>query len=122
MQITNILRDIKEDASFDRLYIPKEFLQKAGIESIDPKEVIIDKNLSLAREELAKIAFKNYEKSFSLMEKLDKKTSRSIKALAYVYKRYFDIMQNRGWEVISPKPAIGRLAKIFLVLKAYAGR
>ena len=122
MQITNILRDVKEDAIFDRLYIPREFLQKAGIKSVDPKEVIVDKNLSIAREELAKIAFENYKKSFDLINKLDKKTSRSIKALAYVYKRYFDIMQNRGWEVISPKPVVGRWTKIFLVLKAYAGR
>ncbi len=122
MQVTNILRDVREDAMVDRLYIPKEFLLKAGIESVDPKEVIIDKNLSVAREELAKLAFKQYEKSFDLISKLDKKISRSIKALAYVYKRYFDIMQNRGWEVISPKPSISHFLKLLLVLKAYTGR
>ena len=122
MQATNILRDVREDALADRLYIPKEFLQKAGIETSDPKEVIVDKKLSVAREELAKLAMQNYDKSFELINKLDKKTSRSIKALAYVYKRYFDIMQNRGWEVISPKPSINRFVKILLVLRAYAGR
>lgn len=122
MQVTNILRDVKEDAMSDRLYIPKEFLQKAGIETSDPKEVIVDKNLSVAREELAKIAMQNYDQSFALINKLDKKMSRSVKALAYIYKRYFDIMQNRGWEVISPKPIVGRLTKLFLVLKAYTGR
>ena len=122
MQVTNILRDVKEDALSDRLYIPKEFLQKAGILSNNPKEVIIDKNLSIAREELAKIAIENYDKSFNLINNLDKKISRSIKALAYIYKRYFDIMQNRGWEIISPKPSINRFIKMFLVLKAYAGR
>ena len=122
MQATNILRDVREDASVDRLYIPKEFLQKAGINSIDPKEVIVDKKLSLAREELAKIALQNYDKSFALINNLDKKSSRSIKAMAYIYKCYFDIMQNRGWEVISPKPSIYRFLKMLLVLKAYTGR
>ena len=122
MQATNILRDVREDALADRLYIPKEFLIKAGIESNDPKEVVVDKKLSVAREELAKLAMQNYDKSFDLINKLDKKTSRSIKALAYVYKRYFDIMQNRGWEIISPKPSINRFVKMFLVLRAYAGR
>ena len=122
MQATNILRDVREDASVDRLYIPKEFLQKAGINSIDPKEVIVDKKLSLAREELAKIALQNYDKSFALINNLDKKSSRSIKAMAYIYKCYFDIMQNRGWEVISPKPSINRFLKMLLVLKAYTGR
>ena len=122
MQITNILRDVKEDAMLDRLYIPKEFLQKAGIKSFDPKEVIVNKNLSVAREELAKVALQNYNKSFDILNKLDKKISRSVKALAYVYKYYFDIMQNRGWEIISPKPVINRFLKMFLVLKAYTGR
>ena len=56
MQITNILRDVREDASVNRLYIPKEFLQKASIESTDPMTIVIDKNLSVAREELAKLA------------------------------------------------------------------
>lgn len=122
MQVTNVLRDVREDALSDRLYIPKEFLQKAGIETSDPKEVIVNKNLSVAREELAKIAVKSYEKAFELIGKLDKKMSRSIKALAYVYKRYFDIMQNRGWEVISPKPSLSCFIKMYLVFKAYTGR
>ena len=122
MQITNILRDVKEDALSDRLYIPKEFLQKAGIETSDPKEVVVNKNLSIAREELAKIASQNYDKSFNLINKLEGKMSCSVKALAYVYKRYFDIMQNRGWEIISPKPSLNRFHKLCLVLKAYTGR
>lgn len=122
MQTTNILRDVREDAQADRLYIPKEFLQKADIKTNDPKEVVVDKKLSVAREELAKLAIQNFDKSFELINKLDKKTSRSIKAMAYIYKRYFDIMQNRGWEIISPKPTISSFAKMCLILKAYTGR
>lgn len=122
MQITNILRDVREDASVNRLYIPKEFLQKASIESTDPMTIVIDKNLSVAREELAKLASQNYETSFELIKRLDKKIARNIKALAYVYKHCFDIMQNRGWEVISPKPQIGSITKFLLMLKAFLGR
>ena len=122
LQITNILRDVREDAMAGRLYIPREFLQKAGIETTDPMTVLIDKNLSMAREELAKIADSNYSKAFELIKQLDKKIARNIKALAYIYKHYFDIMQNRGWEIISPKPRIGRIAKMFLVIKAFCGR
>ena len=55
LQITNILRDVKEDALADRLYIPREFLEKADISITDPKSVITDKNLVFAREELAKM-------------------------------------------------------------------
>ena len=122
MQLTNILRDVKEDAQADRLYIPKEFLLQAGITSTDPKTVLVDKNLSKAREELAKLALQDYAKAFELIKTLDKKTARNINALSYVYKRYFDIMQNRGWEIISPRPKLNKLQKIMLMIKAMCGR
>ncbi len=119
LQITNILRDVKEDAMADRLYIPKEFLEKAGITSTDPQSVIVDKNLAIAREELAQIAAKNYDEAYGLIKQLDKKTARSVMIIASIYKRYFDIMQNRGWEVISPKPTIGKMKKLGLALRAF---
>ena len=119
LQITNILRDIKEDAYAGRLYIPREFLQKAGITSTDPETVIVDKNLAVAREELAKIALENFAEAQRLIEKLDKKSKRPVNVIACLYKKYFDIMQKRGWEVISPKPKISRLLKFGLILKAF---
>ncbi len=119
LQITNILRDVKEDAMANRLYIPKEFLEKAGITSTDPQSVIVDKNLAIAREELAQIAAKNYDEAYRLIKQLDKKTARSVMIIASIYKRYFDIMQNRGWEVISPKPTIGKMKKLGLALRAF---
>lgn len=122
MQITNVLRDVREDAVADRVYIPKEFLSKAGINSTDPMTVVVDKNLAVAREELAKIAEQDYKESFDLIGQLDKKIARNINAMAYIYKKYFDVMQNRGWEIISPKPAINKFLKLFLVLKAFSGR
>lgn len=122
IQLTTILRDVRDDASLDRLYIPNEFLLKAGIVSKDPMTVVIDKNLAVAREELSRIASENYIKSFELIKKLDKKIARNINAIVYIYKRYFDIMQNRGWEIISPKPQINKFAKLILVIKAFLGK
>ncbi|MBQ8661922.1 MAG: squalene/phytoene synthase family protein [Alphaproteobacteria bacterium] len=122
LQITNILRDVKEDAMVQRLYIPREFLEKAGIQATDPLSVVVNKNLALAREELARIAGKCYDKAFETLKKLDKKTARPVRAIAYIYKRYFDIMQNRGWEVISPKPHLSRPLKLCLALKAFFGK
>lgn len=122
IQLTTILRDVRDDASLDRLYIPNEFLLNAGIVSKDPMTVVIDKNLAVAREELSRIASENYIKSFELIKKLDKKIARNINAIVYIYKRYFDIMQNRGWEIISPKPQINKFVKLVLVIKAFLGK
>lgn len=122
MQITNILRDVKEDAQAQRIYIPDEMLDKAGIYSRDPANVLVDKNLVLAREALAQMAENDYKKAFALMDKFNTKNILQIKMMAYIYKRYFDIMQNRGWEIISPKPQISKFGKLCIFLKALIGK
>ena len=122
LQITNILRDVKEDAMAQRLYIPEEILKHAGIKSKDPLSVVVDKNLAIAREELAKVADKDYKKAFELIKNLDRSTAKPVKAIAYIYRQYFDIMNNRGWEIISPKPHIGKFKKFCLALKAFMGK
>lgn len=119
LQITNILRDVKEDAQADRLYIPREYLDKAGIDATDPLTVVVNKNLAIAREELAKVAAQNYADAYELIKKLDKKTARPVLMIANIYKRYFDIMQNRGWEIISPKPYISKWKKLGIALQTF---
>lgn len=119
LQITNILRDVKEDALNNRLYIPKEYLEKAQITITDPMSVVVDKNLVVAREELARQAKENYDKADKLIPQLDKKISRHVRMIESIYRRYFDMMENRGWEVISPKPSLGKFKKLSLALRAY---
>jgi len=47
---------------------------------------------------------------------------RQIRMMTDIYKRYFDIMKNRGWEIISPKPKISKINKLCLIIKAFLGR
>ena len=118
LQLTNILRHVQEHAQAGRLYIPKELLLKAGITSEDPLSVVVDKNLAIAREELARIALANFNKSDELIKKLDKVSSRHVRMIERIYRRYFDIMQKRGWEIISPKPKVSKMQKISIALRA----
>ena len=119
LQITNILRDVKEDAEMNRLYIPREILQKAGISSTDPSTVVVDKNLVISREEVAKIANESFEKAEELIKHLDNSAARPVRMIKGIYKKYFDLMDNRGWEIISPKPKIRKLDKLKIFTKAY---
>ncbi|MFV0626904.1 MAG: squalene/phytoene synthase family protein [Alphaproteobacteria bacterium] len=122
VMITNILKDIKDASKHDRLYIPQEFLKKAGIFETNPEKVIINKNLNIARQELAEIAEKNYRKTYNLIEKLDKCSAKTVRSMTNINKKYFEIMQKRGWEVISPKPKISRIYMFSLAVKGLLGR
>ena len=53
LQLTNIIRDVEEDAAMGRLYLPGNLLIEAGITDTDPKSVAHAPGLSLARQALA---------------------------------------------------------------------
>ena len=117
VQITNILLNVKEDAQNGRLYIPQELLEKAGISATDPKSVVVDKNLAAARRELARNPPENYRTVYEILEKQEKTTARPIRLITDLYRKYFDIMEKRGWEIISPKPRVSKWCKLRILLK-----
>ena len=60
LQLTNILRDLDEDAAIGRLYLPRELLVQAGIESTDPGAVIGDARVDQACRALAAQALDHF--------------------------------------------------------------
>src|SRR6185295_75890 len=56
LQLTNILRDLDEDAQRGRLYLPREILERHGIRSAEPREVLHHPALPAACRDLAAIA------------------------------------------------------------------
>lgn len=119
LQTTIFLRDIKDNALKGKIYIPQNFLQEAGIFSNDPMEIVRDNNLGKARCKLGQIARANYNEAFAVMKNLDKKMAQRLKVFFYPYKYCFDAMENRGWEVLTPKPDITPLTRLALAVKAY---
>ena len=118
IELTNILRNVKDDALNGHLYMPKEILKAAGIDETEPMTVVTNKNLIFAREKLAKEASSCFNKAHKLIFSSDKKSARILRFIFHFYKRYFDIMQKRGWEIMSPKPQIKRLDKIKIAFNA----
>src|SRR5262249_624078 len=60
LQFTNVLRDLDEDASVSRLYLPREFLADAGISDRSPKNVIANPAVDKACRVLATLAHEHY--------------------------------------------------------------
>lgn len=117
LMITYILRDIKDDAKAGHLFIPQELLKKANVCKNSPVSVLGDKNLSGAREALSKDAQKNFATAQRFLSKMNKKSVMPLFYLANLSRCYFEQMNNRGWEIISPKPRISKLSKLKLIFK-----
>ena len=60
LQLTNILRDLDEDAAMGRLYLPREALAAAGIATRDPKAVVDDPRIDAACRWVAAKAHEQY--------------------------------------------------------------
>lgn len=115
--ITYILRDIKSDAKRGHMYLPSDVLKETGVEIGTPQKMLEDKNLIAARAELAKKVSGYYDKAERLLSKMDKSKTKPLRLLMNTAQALFDEMNERGWEVISPKPNLSIAKRLNILYK-----
>src|SRR5471032_2996477 len=82
LQLTNILRDIDEDAGIGRLYLPREGLLHAGITSSDPLKVIADPALPKVCAPLVERARAHFEKADQVMKRNSRRVVRAPRIMS----------------------------------------
>jgi phytoene synthase len=92
LQITNILRDVDEDAGIGRVYLPKELLEKHGVDYADPVKITSQPGYVAMWRELATIAHNEYEQAEEAMALCRKDVMRPARIMKAVYQRYLDRM------------------------------
>jgi phytoene synthase len=97
LQLTNILRDIDEDAAIGRLYLPREALQAAGITSTDPAAVAAHPNLAQAVEPVVARAREHFAEADRIMNKCARKTVRAPRIMRVAYGAILKALVKRGW-------------------------
>jgi presqualene diphosphate synthase len=97
LQLTNILRDIDEDAAIGRLYLPREALLLANIEATDPESVVSDPGLAGACAFIVDRARTHFAKSDQIMSRCPRRVVRAPKIMAEVYRQMLEEMVTRGW-------------------------
>jgi phytoene synthase len=97
LQLTNILRDLDEDAEMGRLYLPRELLDQAGITSSDPIAVISDPRVDAAARALAAEARRHYIAAEAVMAARPKGRLAAPRLMGKVYGRILDRTEAAGW-------------------------
>src|SRR6185437_735772 len=97
LQLTNILRDIDEDAGIGRLYLPREALLHAGITSDDPLTVISDPALPGVCEPLAERARAHFEKADEIMNRNPRRAVRAPRIMSRYYRAILALLVTRGF-------------------------
>jgi presqualene diphosphate synthase len=118
LQVTNVLRDLDEDADFGRLYMPKDALAKAGITSDNPAEVLADPRLDVAARALIAEARSRFRAARDVMKKCPNGLVRAPRLMAAVYGAILDRLEKRGF---APPRASARPSTPVLLLAALRG-
>jgi phytoene synthase len=117
LQLTNILRDIDEDAGLGRLYLPREGLELAGIAGSDPLKVAADANLPKVCAPLVARARAHFEKADDVMARQSRRVVRAPKIMSKYYRAILELLVARGFSSPRAPVRLNRLAKLAIVFR-----
>jgi len=119
LQLTNILRDLDEDAAVGRLYLPHETLRAAGIETTDPVTALRSPALAQVCGELVARARTHFAQADAIMARSPRATVRAPRIMGEVYRLILAGMVVRGWDAPRTRVRISR-ARLGWILLRYA--
>jgi squalene synthase HpnD len=117
LQLTNILRDIDEDAGLGRLYLPREGLLHAGITSDDPVKVIAERTLPKVCLPLVERAKSHFEQADAIMKRNSRRVVRAPRIMSKYYRAILELLIARGFAVPREPVRINKMAKIAILLR-----
>ena len=117
LQLTNILRDIDEDAAAGRLYLPREALAAAGVTTDEPLKAVADPKLAGACAEVAARARAHFEKSNSIMAAAPRAAVKAPRLMAAAYGSILERMLAEGFAPPRRRARASRLRLLGAVLR-----
>ena len=118
-QITNILRDVREDALMGRVYLPAEDLRRFGVNLAQLASGVEDARFRHLMKFEASRAHQCYAESADLLKLVDHKSRRSLWALRTIYQRLLKKIEEKQYAVLSKRINVSRSMKISLLMAAF---
>jgi squalene synthase HpnD len=117
LQLTNILRDVDEDAAIGRLYLPREALFHAGITGTDPLKVVADPALPRACAPLVERARANFVQADQVMGRNPRRLVRAPRIMSKYYRAILELLVTRGFAPPRRSVRLNKAARIAIVLR-----
>jgi phytoene synthase len=118
MQLTNTLRDIREDLARGRIYLPAEDLRGFGAE--DPTALAHDEASALIRFE-AERAEQWFDSGLRLVEQLDARSSACVLAMTGIYRSILERIEREPAAVLRERISLGPLEKTWVAARSLMG-
>ncbi|HEX4861200.1 MAG TPA: presqualene diphosphate synthase HpnD [Rhizomicrobium sp.] len=117
LQLTNILRDLDEDAGIGRLYLAREHLEAAGIDPRDAKTAIADPRIDHAARATATLAHEHYAKADAILRARPKGRIATPRLMGAVYGEILRAMEAQGWAPPRKRVSLPKSRLLMIVLK-----
>ena len=117
LQLTNILRDLKEDADLHRVYVPQDMLDRHGVAVPTPSDLFTHPGFADVCAELAGLARRHYAEASRLLTEFGWRRMRPAVLMMAVYRETLDRLENRGWKRIGAPIRLTRARKLWLALQ-----
>ncbi|HMA74139.1 MAG TPA: presqualene diphosphate synthase HpnD [Xanthobacteraceae bacterium] len=117
LQLTNILRDLDEDAEAGRLYLPLEALVEAGIQSTDPSTVLASPRLERACAQVVEAARNHFDEADETMSFASRRSVRAPRIMGEVYRLKLEHMVTRGFAPPRLPVRLGRMRLLPIIMR-----
>lgn len=120
LQLTNILRDVHEDAERGRLYLPAEFLSDAGVPA-HPRAALRHPKLPDVCARVAAMAHQNFAAAATAMRRCDQRAMRPARLMGATYAAVLARLEQRGWERLDQPAKLPKWRKLAIALRYALG-
>jgi phytoene synthase len=117
LQLTNILRDLDEDAALGRLYLPAEALRAAGIAAADPAAVLTSPALGAACARVIERARGHFARAEEVMARSPRRAVRAPRIMAEAYRLILDTLVARGWSPPRRPIRVPRARLLWIIMR-----
>jgi presqualene diphosphate synthase len=121
LQLTNILRDLDEDTAINRLYLPREYLDAAGIAPREPRLVAADPAVDTVCRGVAGLAHGHYKEADRIMRARPKGNLRAPRLMGAVYSEILRRMEAEGWKAPRRRVRVPKAQLAMIVLRSGIG-
>ncbi len=116
LQLTNILRDLAEDGERDRLYLPREWLDEAGVPH-DPAAALVAPGLPIVCNRMLAEARRRFGLANDAMALCDQKAMRPARLMAATYAPLLDRLEARGWQDLQRRVSLPKWQKLWIAVR-----
>lgn len=117
LQLTNILRDIDEDAAVGRLYLPREYLEEAGISALDPKAIVANPCIDGVCRRLAALAHHHYGRAQDVLAQKPAGRLKTPRLMGAVYSHILAASEQAGFAPPRTRVSLPRMQLMKLALR-----